>query len=944
MTGWRNVLLRSWQRVAVLSCLLCLLSGPSSAASPSAAGIQFIASGATADPSPEIRRLAQQALALHEAGRLADAEATILKALDLQASAHSSSTILPVLRYFLASIYVDEGRFNDAESILKEVIAAIGKQGGGDSVGIVSPLSTLGNMYARQGRYTEAEPLLKRALGINQKGSPGRPETAETLNALGSLYGKTGRLDVAESLFDQAIVILRASGPSARDELAVALGNQGVVEQTLGNYPKALARFHDAYLTNLEIHGPDHPFTIVAMSNAGVLYGLMGQYDQAEPLLQRSLDATTRLYGDDALQTAHARTALGWVELGRNNAAGALALLRPSVDTYLRIRRVEGRSATALAGGVEEREVGRAILGFLKAARAVSDDDPAAAPELLDAAFRVAQEAHTGKAGEALALTTARFAAGDSPLAALIRQQQDLADQWRRLSTDLTTAYALPVAERNPPAEDKARQSLAAFEQQIVLSDQQIATKFPAYATLAHPDAIDLADAQHLLRPDEALVTIAAFGGENGEGGYVFVVTQTEARWRALDVGLFDLNKRVFTLLCGLDIDLWSEGGGKRCAELTHVDRPTGDRLPFDAAAAHSLYATLFGDLAPMLAGKTLLVVAPDPLASLPLQVLVTAPPATALPAADAEYRPISWLGRSNPIAVLPSVAGLAGLRAGGMVPPAPLPFIGFGDPSLIGSRRCPPVDDVSDTCPGDGGPPSATVAANFPAGGSPGAIETLFRGGGIDVDAVRALCPLPETAVELHCVAASLAAANSTVRTGGAATLTALRQEQLDQYRVVEFATHGLVAGALKTDSGALTEPVLVLTPDDAASDDGLLRASEIATLKLNADWVVLSACNTAAGDSLGGEAMSGLASAFIYAGARALLVSHWPVGSDAAVRLTTRAFAEIAKDPAIGRAEALRRAMVALIDDGGEGDALPSTWAPFSLVGDDGSLAVGG
>jgi tetratricopeptide (TPR) repeat protein len=847
-----------------------------------------------------------------------------------------------VLRYFLASIYVDEGRFNDAEPILKDVIAAIGTHGG-DDVGLVSPLSTLGNMYVRQGRYGEAEPLLKRALAINQNRFPGRPETAETLNTLASFYGKTGHLDLAEPLFEQAITILQASGPALRDELAVALGNQGVVEQTLGNYPKALTRFHDAYMANLQIHGPDHPFTIVAMSNAGVLYGLMGEYDQAGPLLQRSLDSTDRLYGDDALQTAHARTALGWVDLEQGNARVALELLRPAVRTYLRIRRVESRSATALAGGVEGGEVGRAILGFLKAARAVSDADPSAAPELLNEAFRAVQEAHTGKAAEALALTTARFAAGADPLAALIRQEQDFADRWRSLNSDLTGAYALPAAQRNPPAEDNAQKTLAGLERQILQTDQQIATRFPTYATLAHPDAIDLASAQRLLRADEALVTIAAFGGANGEGGYIFVVTQKEARWRALDVGLTDLTKQVFTLLCGLDSDLWVDDGSKRCAELTHLDQPA-DRLPFDASAAYALYTTLFGDLAPMLAGKTLLVVAPDPLASLPLQVLVTDPPANALPATDAEFRAIVWLGRSNPIAVLPSVAGLAGLRVAGTIASAPEPFIGFGDPTLTGSRRCPKYDDVSDACPSEGTRAPATTIASLLRGGSPGAIESLFRGGGIDVDAVRALCPLPETATELHCVAESLEAGDAAIRTGGAATLTALRKEPLDRYRVIEFATHGLVAGELKTDSGALTEPVLVLTPDDSAHDDGLLRASEIATLKLNADWVVLSACNTAAGDSLGGEAMSGLASAFIYAGARALLVSHWPVGSDATVRLTSRTFAEIAKDPAVSRAEALRRSMTALIDDGGDGDAMPSTWAPFSLVGDDGGLTIGG
>lgn len=93
---------------------------------------------------------------------------------------------------------------------------------------------------------------------------------------------------------------------------------------------------------------------------------------------------------------------------------------------------------------------------------------------------------------------------------------------------------------------------------------------------------------------------------------------------------------------------------------------------------------------------------------------------------------------------------------------------------------------------------------------------------------------------------------------------------------------------------------------------DDGLLTSSEIAMLKLNADWVVLSACNTAAAEKPGAEALSGLARAFFYAGARALLVSHWPVTSLPAVKLTTTMFATIAEDPKIAAAESLRRAML--------------------------------
>ena len=100
---------------------------------------------------------------------------------------------------------------------------------------------------------------------------------------------------------------------------------------------------------------------------------------------------------------------------------------------------------------------------------------------------------------------------------------------------------------------------------------------------------------------------------------------------------------------------------------------------------------------------------------------------------------------------------------------------------------------------------------------------------------------------------------------------------------------------------------------------------------------WPV--ACNTAAGERLGAEALSGLARAFFYAGARALLVSHWPVYSDAAVRLTTKAFAEIEVDTTLTRAEAMRRSMVALIYDPTEEDNVhPSVWAPFVLVGEGG------
>ncbi len=149
--------------------------------------------------------------------------------------------------------------------------------------------------------------------------------------------------------------------------------------------------------------------------------------------------------------------------------------------------------------------------------------------------------------------------------------------------------------------------------------------------------------------------------------------------------------------------------------------------------------------------------------------------------------------------------------------------------------------------------------------------------------------------------------------------------------------------------DLEGLSQPALALTaPKVAGIDgDGLLTMEEILSLKLNADWVILSACNTAAGAGAGAEAASGLARAFFYAGARALLVTNWSVQSDSARELVTDIFRRLAANPKLKRAEALRQAMMALADGPGSLDAQRKTqfsyahplfWAPYTLIGDGG------
>ena len=178
-------------------------------------------------------------------------------------------------------------------------------------------------------------------------------------------------------------------------------------------------------------------------------------------------------------------------------------------------------------------------------------------------------------------------------------------------------------------------------------------------------------------------------------------------------------------------------------------------------------------------------------------------------------------------------------------------------------------------------------------------------RGGLADVDFIRMQAPLPETADELCDVARDVHADPGEIRLGARATEREVKR--LSETRPACAISHRAFRDAWRAGrAGAwqCPEPGLLLTPPATASkeDDGYLTASEIAGLKLDADWVILLACNTAAGGAQGAEALSGLARAFIYAQARALLVSHWEVNSDATVKLITGAMSQLAAEQVHG------------------------------------------
>lgn len=317
------------------------------------------------------------------------------------------------------------------------------------------------------------------------------------------------------------------------------------------------------------------------------------------------------------------------------------------------------------------------------------------------------------------------------------------------------------------------------------------------------------------------------------------------------------------------------------------LDTSLGGDDSFDAKAAHGLYTLIFvGDVAGAVKDKAKLIFpASGPLAAIPPSVLVTRAPVTgAMPA---------FLIRDHAVAITPGLGH-------GVMPrrQAARTFAGIGAPQL----GDPPPDRAS------------------------------LRGVIVDAEDIIALPSLPGALAELDALGAAFAGLEPLLLTGNAATEEAVRAASLGEYRILAFATHGLVSGQIS----GLSEPALVMTPSkgsDSAANDGLLTASEIAELQLAADWIILSACNTAAGEGRAAPTYSGLARAFQLAGARSLLLSHWPVRDDAATRLSVATLT--GAQSGMDRSEALRQAQLAMIDDAAfTGGSAPSVWAPFVLI----------
>ena len=813
------------------------------------------------------------------------------------------------------TIAVSRGELTDAEAYFRNSIETGKRAYEFIDWGTHQALSKMAlvEVLVRQGRLLEAENLVRESFDDDvqdrsSKFAHGLMHFAEVLYEQGrygdaeTIAGAAAKMFVEACAAPASIYLARS-----RSLLAKALAAQGRWKQAIAQYDAVQAGFaKDPDTFNRLFAG--NLIRAVALLRAG-------RGAEAEKALGVTLTRTIDRLGGGHYKVAEIKGFMGATALAHGRQEQAFKLFGEAVPVLLaKGRDANDEGSTLKARNSRLRFVLGTYIGLLADAGDRSINGAPAAWE----AFRLAEAGRSKTNQDALAASGARAGLKDPGLADLVRREQDTAKQLATLYGSLSRELSRPPEKQNFEHRENVKALIEQYRKARVALNAEIEARFPDYADLINPKPAGIADARAQLAPGEAL--IATFVGEKRT--YVWAVPKTgDVAFAAVDLGRDDIRERVSHLRLALAPDA----------------QQLADIPAFDLAAAHDLYAKL---LAPVAAGwkgaNSLLVVADGALGQLPFSLLVTKP--TTLNSDKgllfAGYRAVPWLARGHAVTYLPSVASLKALRAT-RVAAAPRPFVGFGDPYFSVVQLSQARSQLVKT---------QQVASRGIS------LRSAPKTRGIGSAEIERLPRLADTRDEIIAVAGALGATPARdVFLGERATEDQVKSMDLTPYRVISFATHGLVPG----DLNGLDQPALALSSPKVTRQkgDGLLTMGEILGLKLNADWAVLSACNTAAADGQGAEAVSGLGRAFFYAGARALLVSNWPVHSGATTELMTRLFRLQAAEPGIARAEALKRTRLAMIDEATARNpagqvafsyAHPIFWAPFTVVGDGGGTAA--
>jgi len=861
--------------------------------------------------------------------------------------------VLPALPAIQRSVGLLSGRTqagaatqsSGADALLASRLAAQAFSSG--DIGKYDQVIAAGSGANRAERFADAEQAFRAALALQEKSlGAGNPNTATTLERLALQISNQGRYAEADALFTRAAGLAAKSddplaAPRLQHYLALHLLNQEKVAAALDQLDKAQPGYDRRLPPEMLSARPvrlasagnslgaaaasnallSDPMVKAALAGAievrryrAVALRLLGRSGEAEAALAnaRQLAAGNNLR-EPIEQGRLARTE-GAGDLQRGDLAGAAESLSAAVTTFsaalprsrplaetMLLHAAAIGSASGLNEALAQCQAGtqilrREALGVPPAvigpcldiyAKAAAAD-PAKAQTYLGAMFEAAQLAQGGVTGAQIAQATARLAEGsrDPKVGEAIRRKQDASSKL----TGLEQARDEKVQTAAPGTQaDTADLDGKIAEARAALAEAEASLQAasPNFGQLVQ-EVSPAADVLALLAPDEAFVAIY-LGDKDG--------------WT------FALRNKTVTVA---KVTQGSEAIGKLVARVRAGVEPTTDALPkFDTEAAFAIYTASLSGVASELEGVRNLVVAPTgPLLSVPFGVLLTGP------GDPAKLGAAPWLLRKAAIAHVPAAANFVTLRKIAGLSRATQPWFGFGDfhPVTI-----------------------AQAQRSFP-GGECADSARLFAG----------LPRLPFASRELEVARLLLGGRAEDRLLGDGFTAKAVLEQKLKNYRILHFATHALLPAELRCQAEASIVTSAPAGAQDAAG--ALLSVSNVVGLDLDADTVILSACNSGGGavsasgatgsNKVAGESLSGLARAFFFAGARSLMVTHWSVNDQTAALLVAEAMKRVHTGSGIN--QALREAQLGMLD--GAGGSLPADlahpfhWAPFALIGDGG------
>jgi CHAT domain-containing protein/Tfp pilus assembly protein PilF len=771
---------------------------------------------------------------------------------------------------------------------------------------------SLGEMQKALEKHNEAL-LLRRAVGD-------RSGESVTLNNIGAVYYSMGETQKALEKFNQALPIKRAVG-DRRGEVAT-LNNVGSVYELLGEMRKALDNYNEALPITRALG--DRRGEALTLNNIGLVYRSLGEmqkalekYDEALPIFraagERSVMASTLNNIGEVYQS------LGETQKAIDKFEEALSLRRGVMDrngeavTLLRIAQVEQKRGNL----TQARQTVEQAIGLIESIRTKTAGQDLRASyfayrqEFFESYIDILMQMHKQNptaSYDALALAVSERARARSLLELLtearadIRQGVDssLLERERsvqqRLAAKATAQTNLLNRKHSPEQAAAAAKEIAAITDEYEELQVQIRARSPRYAALTQPQPMSLMEIQQQALDEDTLLLEYALG-ENRS--YLWLVSQ-----RSIDS--YELPPRAEI-----------EAAARRVYELGAARQKRGTPPdPQFIAQARTLSGMLLGPVASRLGGKRLVVVAPGALSYLPFAAL-PAPEDEKRPAGD--YEPLI---AKHEVVSVPSASVLSIIRrekagrqrAAKSVAILADPVFEESDPRLASAKNGKSSGET----------PAAPGGADAELSGLTRAIRTMNFS-----DARAGFTRLAFTRQEAESIIALTPKGTGLKATDFNASRDLALSQQLSQYRILHFATHGL----LNSERPELSGLVFSLIDQAGKPQDGFLRLHEIYNLQLNADLVVLSACETGLGKEIKGEGLIGLTRGFMYSGAPRVVASLWNVDDLATAELMKLFYQRMLKD-GMPAGAALRAAQLEL--SGQKRWASPYFWAGFVLHGE--------